>query len=53
MHAMGREDIYPVRMAKVGCHCSAVATDLGHLVGSLYNIQYRTVHGYLILEADY
>ena len=27
---MGRDDIYPVRMSKVGCHCSAVTTDPGH-----------------------
>jgi len=31
VHAMGLDDIYPVRMSKVGCHCtSAVANDLGH-----------------------
>jgi len=22
VHVMGRDDIYPVRMSKVGCHCS-------------------------------
>ena len=26
---MGRDDIYPVRMSKVGC-VTAMATDLGH-----------------------
>jgi len=29
VHIMGRDDIYPVRMSEVGCHCTAVATDLG------------------------
>jgi len=22
VHVMGRDDIYPVRMSEVGCHCS-------------------------------
>ena len=22
MHAMGRDDIYPIRMSEIGCHCS-------------------------------
>ena len=28
VHAMGREDIYPVRMSEVGCHCTMSQFDV-------------------------
>ena len=46
---MGRDYVYPVRMPKVGCHYSAVATDLGNPYW-IYIIPFRDVHQWLLLE---
>jgi hypothetical protein len=45
---MGRDDIYPVRMSKVGCH-SRVATDLGHPY-RIYIIPTHDTHQWLLMQ---
>jgi hypothetical protein len=44
---MGRDDIYPVRMSKVGCHW--VATDLGH-PHRICIIPTHDTHQWLLIE---
>ena len=46
---MGRDDVYPVRMSKVGCRCSVVTTDLGHPYW-IYIIPTHNVHQWLLLQ---
>ena len=51
---MVREDIYPVRMTEVGCHCTivrycAVATDLGHPYW-IYIFPTHGMHQWLLLQ---
>jgi len=48
-HAMGWDDIYPVRMSKVGCHCTAVATNLGYPYW-IYIIPTHGMHQWLLLQ---
>ena len=48
---MGREDTYPVRMSKVGCHCTIVqqATDLRRPCW-VYIIPTHDMHQWLLLQ---
>ena len=32
MHVMGRDDVYPVRMSKVGCHCEEYSICFGRFL---------------------
>jgi len=48
VHAMGRDDIYPVRTSKVGCHCSGNRPCTSLL--DIYIIPTHGMHQWLLLQ---